>query len=235
MARLPRLYAPGIPQLVQVDFTRPLALPADPTPQEQLDQIYAWLRAGVQENALAVHAWTLLCDRLLVLATPPSDRAVSRVVQGLGRRMAALMGHGSVFAGRYRSALVEPGRWVLPVQVWMEWQPTRLHYVDTPSRWPWSSAAEHAGIPVAHPSMLTDHPDYWQCGNTPFAREATYKHYLLQGLTSTTTQQIEATLRGQWALGDDAFIAGLEARANRRVAPAKRGRPRKASPGLTGA
>lgn len=231
MARLPRLYAPNTPQLVQVDFTRALALPADPTPEEALDQIYDWLRAGVHEHALAVHAWTLLNDRLLLLATPRDERSVSRVIQGLGRRMARLQGPGPVFAGRYRSALVEPGRWVLPVQVWMEWLPTRLHYVDTPSRWPWSSAAEHAGIPASRPSLLSDHPDYWQCGNTPFAREATYKHYLLQGLTQATTQQIETTLRGQWALGDDAFVAELETRANRRVAPTKRGRPRKSTAG----
>src|SRR5690606_24352689 len=129
--------APGTPALVQVDFTRALALPADPTPEEALDQIHEWLRGGVSEHALSVHAWTLLNDRLLLLATAPDDRAISRVVQGLGRRMARLLGPGPVFAGRYRSALVQPGRWVLPVQVWMEWQPTRLHYVDTPSRWPW--------------------------------------------------------------------------------------------------
>jgi putative transposase len=78
--------------------------------------------------------------------------------------------------------------------------------------------------------LLTDHPDYWACGNTPFAREATYKHYLLQGLTQATTRQIEASLRGQWALGDEAFIASLESRSSRRAAPAKRGRPRKSLP-----
>jgi putative transposase len=233
MARLPRLYAPGIPQLVQANFARPLATAADPTPADALDQIHDWLRAGIHEHKPAVHAWAILNDRLLLLATPPGELAISRLIQGLGRRMAGLLGGGPVFAGRYRSTLVEPGRWVLPAQVWMEWLPAQLHYVDTPSGWPWSSAAQHAGIPANKPSLLTDHPDYWACGNTPFAREATYKHYLLQGLTQATTRKIEASLRGQWALGDDTFIASLESRSSRRAAPAKRGRPRKSPPPST--
>lgn len=230
MARLARLYAPGIPQLVQVDFARPLARLSDPTPVDALDQVRDWLRNGIAQHKVAVHAWVILNDRLVLLATPHDPRALSQLIQGLGRRMAGVLGAGPVFAGRYRSALVQAGQWVLPTQIWMEWLPARLNYVDTPSRWPWSSAADHVGAPTAQPSLLTDHPDYWACGNTPFDREATYKKHLLQGLTAATSRQIETTLRGQWTLGDERFISSLGTRANRRVAPVPRGRPRKTNP-----
>src|SRR6185312_10916167 len=48
MARLPRLYAPRIPQLVQARFARPLALPDEPAPAASLDRIRDWLAEATQ-------------------------------------------------------------------------------------------------------------------------------------------------------------------------------------------
>src|SRR5690606_12548429 len=173
MARLPRLYAPQIPQLVQAEFAYPLAAVNDPTPSEQLDQILQWLQRDVREHRIALHAWLLLNDRITLLATPGEAQSIARLVQSLGRRIAASMRHGRVFAGRYRSALIEPGQWVLPAMVWLESLPVQLHYVDKAERWPWSSAGAHTGLMTAvvtpppsgqalgfnaaHQSLLTDH------------------------------------------------------------------------------
>jgi putative transposase len=227
MARLPRLYVPDIPQLAQAEFLRPLGSPADPAPASQLDMLLEWLREEARSQGVALHGWLLLSDRVTLLATPGDDKALSRLIQGLGRRMAAGMQHGRVFRGRYRSALVQPGAWVLPAMVWLESLPVPGHYVDTAARWPWSSAAAHAGLPASGADLLTDHPDYWNLGNTPFARQAGYRQMLEQGLGSSGAARIRDALFGQWALGEAAFLDQIRDRASRRIAPAPRGRPRK--------
>ncbi|NYT38005.1 hypothetical protein ERD78_14075 [Allopusillimonas soli] len=229
MARLPRLYAPDIPQLVQAEFAQPLAAASDPTPVQQLDQLMAWLRTDAREYRVALHAWLILNDRITLLATPPDERGISRLMQALGRRMAAGMRHGRVYKGRYRGALVQPGMWVLPAQIWLESLPVQGRYVDEPAHWPWSSAAGHAGIASSHADLATDHADYWHIGNTPFARQASYQALIGRGLTQPQGRRIQDALFGQWVLGDADFLEWIKTRASRRVAPAPRGRPRKAA------
>ncbi|HWK69417.1 MAG TPA: hypothetical protein VNS29_01075 [Burkholderiaceae bacterium] len=230
MARLPRLYAPQIPQLVQAQFVQPLAAAQDPTPAAQLDRLLEWLQRDAREYKVAVHGWLLLNDRIALLCTPSDAHGTSRLIQALGRRMAAGMRHGRVFSGRYRSALVQPGHWVLPALIWLESLPVQLHYVDAAQRWPWSSAAGHMGVGSRHDALLTDHPDYWQDGNTPFARQARYGQRVAQGLSAPQSRRIHEALFGQWVLGEPDFLAQIESRASRRIAPAPRGRPRKPAP-----
>jgi len=227
MARLARLYVPDLPQLVQAEFLRPLAAISDPTPAAQLDLLLGWLRTEADAQGVALHGWLLLNDRITLLGTPRDARALSRLVQGLGRRMAAGMRHGRVFKGRYRSAPVQPGRWVLPSLIWLESLPAQLHYVDAPGRWPWSSAAPHAGLPAPHQDFLIDHTDYWNLGNTPFARQAQYRVLLDRGLGARQAERIHLALFGQWALGEADFLTAIQAKASRRMVPAPRGRPRK--------
>ncbi|AEC21689.1 hypothetical protein PT7_3149 [Pusillimonas sp. T7-7] len=239
MARLPRLYAPQIPQLVQAEFAYPLAAVNEPTPVAQLDQLLEWLQRDVREHRIALHAWLLLNDRITLLATPNDAQSMARLIQSLGRRIAASIRHGRVFTGRYRSALIEPGQWVLPAMVWLESLPVQHQYVDKAERWPWSSAGAHTGLraglytePVTglsapQQTLLTDHHDYWQDGNTPFARQAHYRERLAHGLTSSQRRRIEQALFGQWVLGEADFLARVASHTTRRTTPAPRGRPKK--------
>ncbi len=228
MARLPRLYAPGLPQLVQANFVQPLVPPSQPAPQDILNQLGSWLGESAQHHRVGVHAWVLANDRILLLATPADEEGLPRLMQTLGRNLAARLRGGRVFAGRYRSALLEPGAWVLPSQVWLETYPVRSGAATEPDGWPWSSAGSHTGNTGAPPAQWqSDHADYWACGNTPFDRQANYRRLLHDGLSREQTQRIEQAVSGQWALGSPAFIASLAHTASRRVAPGQRGRPRK--------
>lgn len=230
MARLPRLYAPGLPQLVQANFVQPLASPSEPAPQEILNQLTAWLGDSAQRHRVAVHGWVLANDRILLLATPSDEEGLPRLMQTLGRNLAARLRGGRVFAGRYRSALLEPGAWVLPALVWLETYPVRSGGAHDPDSWPWSSAGSHTGnIAAATPPSpwQSDHADYWACGNTPFDRQANYRRRLQEGLSREQSDRIDQAVSGQWALGGAGFIASLAHTASRRVAPGRRGRPRK--------
>lgn len=225
MARLPRLYAPRIPQLAQAHFAQAFSRASEPTPAGDMDRLRDWLGLEVARHQLALHAWVITPDRLCLLATPADVHGISRVIQGMGRRMGAGMQRGRAFEGRYHNALLEPGRWVLPAMVWLESLPMSLGYVDDPTRWPWSSAAGHIGL-RADP-MLTDHMDYWSEGNTPFSRQAAYRRRFDAGVEPTHRSRIEAALTGQWALGERIFLNHLGRLASRAVSPRPRGRPRK--------
>jgi putative transposase len=230
MARLPRLYAPGLPQLIQANFVHPLATPSQPTPQEVLNQLATWLGEAAQRHRVAVHGWVLAIDRILLLATPNDEDGLPRLMQTLGRNLAARLRSGRVFAGRYRSALLEPGVWVLPALVWLETYPVRGQASPDAEAWPWSSAGNHTGHTLtATPATpwQSDHADYWACGNTPFDRQASYRRRLLEGLSREQSLRIDQAVMGQWALGGPDFIAGLAHTASRRVSPGQRGRPRK--------
>lgn len=218
MARLARLYAPEIPQLLQARF-----VPEPSGPTRSLERVTHWMAEELRGKAVSIHAWVVLPDRWVALATPGGPRDIPRLVQGLGRRLAGDWG-GAVFAGRYHSALIEPGNWVLRAMLWVEGLPVQKGLVSDAEQWRLGSAAGHTGAGVS--ALVSDHADFWASGNTPFDRQARYRKALQDGLNEEASAQIERALHGQWALGDPAFMESLET-GERRSSPAKRGRPRK--------
>ena len=225
MARLPRLYAPGIPQLVHARFLFPLSSRA-PAGSRILDTLQKWLFDGLTRHGVQLHAWTLTDDGILLLATPEHDKSLSRLIQMLGRNLATTLRSGPVFSGRYRSTLLEPGVWVIPSMIWLESWVAREKGASDSELWPWSSAGFHTGAFMGYSPVLIDHADYWSSGNTPFDRQAAYKYRYTEGLSSSQLQQIAQALHGQWALGSPDFISRLNTVASRRPMPGKRGRPR---------
>ncbi len=232
MARLPRLYAPGLPQLVQANFVSALASPSQPVPAELLSQLALWLGEAAAKHRVAVHGWALAADRVLLLATPSDEEGLPRLMQTLGRNLAARLRGGRVFAGRYRSSLLEPNKWVLPALIWLETYPVRSGAATEVETWPWSSAASHTGASHTMPLWMSDHADYWAFGNTPFDRQANYRRALHEGLSRDQIVRIDQSVTGQWALGSDSFLIGLANVASRRVSPGRRGRPRKTVPAI---
>jgi putative transposase len=212
------LYAPEIPQLLQARF-----VPEQAGAQRNLERVLYWMSQELRGKAVALHAWVVTPDRWVALATPGGPQDLPRLVQGVGRRLAADWG-GAVFAGRYHSALVEPGNWVLRTMLWLESLPVQQGLVADAEQWRLGSAAGHTGASVS--PLTTDHPDYWASGNTPFDRQARYRRALQDGIGMADRVRIEQAIHGQWALGAPAFLNALET-GTRRAVPAKRGRPPK--------
>lgn len=223
MARLARLYAPQTCQLVQVRL-----LPQTAVHMEDLNPLLLqWLKQAVSRYQLAIHAWSLTEQDILILATPAHERAVSQVIQALGRNIAAHLHQGAVFKGRYRSCLVQNGEHVLASMIWLESYVHQQQGVEHPEWLPWSSAGGHTGVQFQDLGWLRDHAAYWYLGNTPFERQARYRELCQEGLSATMLERVQAALQGQWVLGDAAFIEAMSTVANRRVAPSLRGRPKK--------
>ena len=229
MARLPRLYAPAMAQLITAQFANTISLAPSQAAVQNYQLLLAWLGQSAQLHNLSVHGWYLSSKSLSLLLTPNDALGVPRLVQDLGRRLAAHLKIGTVFIGRYRSTIPEPEHWVLPSLIWLERSPVREGLVSEPSQWAWSSAVSHTEGGDSRASWLQPHHDYWLCGNTPFDRQAAYRELLNQGNTFAQDQKIGAAIRGQWGLGSATFLTELATSANRRVAPGVRGRPKRAT------
>jgi len=130
---------------------------------------------------------------------------------------------GTLWEGRYRSTLIQTERYLLTCMAYIDLNPVRAGLVIDPRDFAWSSHAHYAGL--RHDRLLTPHPLYWELGNTPFAREAAYVELVRAGVRSADQSALtEATLRG-WAAGDADFLEALQKNTERRVLPAKAGRP----------
>jgi putative transposase len=227
MARLPRLVVPQqAHHIIQRGHDQQSIFRDAADHQAFLE----WLKEAAKRFNVAIHAYALMPDHIHLLATPADEPGLARMMQWVGRYYVPYFNQkyqrsGTLWQGRYRAAVVEAELYLLLCSRYIESNPVRNGLAGTASDYPWSSYLHHVG---AKPdSLITDHYVYWALGNTPFDREIAYKLLTEQGLGSAEVALIsQATLKG-WALGEDEFKAGLERQINRRVSPAKRGRPAK--------
>lgn len=223
MARLPRLALAGQAHLVLLRAAPGQALFVDDADRRVF--MTALLEALRQRHA-ALHAYALHPGHVHLLVTPSTDAGLGLVIQDLGRRYVALFNHrhgrrGSLWQGRFRAAIVEPGARLLEA----------LLYIDAPAQrgddpaapGPWSSARHHLGL--ARDPLLTDSSAYWQLGNTPFDREHAYRRLLAEALADARTEHLAEASHNGWPIGGAAFLAQLAAGSARPVVPRRRGRP----------
>lgn len=230
MARLPRLEFPSLPHLV-VQAVLPGQVLA-PGAQDQ-QALHAALLEAARPHGVTVHAYAVLPDRFLLLATPARAGGLSLFMQAVGRRYVAGFNRrhgrrGGLWAGRYRATVIEPARYLLDAMVFIELASWRMGLVDSPvAAGPVmsSSLAHHLGQ-RADPLVL-DHAVFWTLGNTPFEREAAWKRRLEDGQGAPLVSRLAEAAHSGWALGEASFLASLQAQSDRRVAPKPRGRPRK--------
>lgn len=215
MARLPRLVLPGAVHLVQQRAHGARPIFTDETDRLAYRQV---LREATLAEQAAVHAYALGDAEVRLLLTVSSADALSRLMQAVGRGYVSAYNRrhgcqGTLWAGRFGCAVVEPGAWTLDA----------LLAVDASSG-PTSATHRAGGV---GDTLLTDPPEYWQLGNTPFEREAAWRQRLDAGVAPSTLAAMQRALRGGWALGSAAFLQRLAEASPRPVQPRPRGRPRK--------
>ena len=238
MARLPRLSLPGLPHLVMQSGHNGAPVFVDDADRRSLLQV---AKDYAADSGVEVHAWAFTENRFFWLLTPSHSQALSVFMQALGRKYTRQYNtrhgrSGTLWEGRYRVSVLQPGRFVLPAMVFLDTLSVREGLTMHPFESTWSPGAHYAGRPAPHlpESMLGrgwgPHADYWALGNTPFAREAAYAAQVELGLSAAEIEQLETTTRQGWVLGDLEFIDALQGQTARRLTPAKAGRPRASGP-----
>lgn len=225
MARLPRLIIPNQPHHVVQRGNNRQPIFRD---EEDYRRFLAWLKEAARFYDVAIHAYVLMPNHLHLLATPREHTGLALMMQKVGRFYVPWFNNkyersGGLFEGRFRTSLVDTEHYLLACSRYIELNPVRAGLAAGPLDYPWSSYAHHAGARTD--GLVTDHLLYWELGNTPFQREATYTDLVLQGIPQEEVDFVTHSVLKNQPLGADAFKAELERKTKRQILPAKRGRP----------
>ena len=229
MARRARLIIPSLPHWVVQRGHNGQDVFLD---DQDRRQYLAFLRDAAHEHRLDVHAYALGASQIQWLATPPDEIALARTTQSLGRRYVAWFNRrhlrsGTLWDGRFSTCIVDPDRELLTSQRHIELAGQEATLAPTLLYPPWTSVMHHLG--QHRDPLITDHPAYWRLGNTPFERELAYGRWLAEGIGPGEAERVAAAWRHNGVLGDDDFIARLQAQAQRALTPRPRGRPRRSA------
>jgi putative transposase len=225
MARQPRLALPGYPHHViqRGNNRQPIVL--DEADRRMLYSL--WLEES-QRHKVAVNAYVLLDNHFHMLLTPPSDEAMSLMMQSVGRTYVRYFNKrhnrsGTLWEGRYKSSLIDSEGYLLTCMAYIDLNPVRAGLAESAEDFSWSSYKYLAGQSID--KLVTPHALYWGLGNTPFAREAAYAEFVAGGLSVATQKALtESALKGR-VVGRPDFLMSLEKNTQRQILPQKAGRP----------
>ena len=70
------------------------------------------MREAAAQYGVSIHAFVLMTNHVHILATPSTEKSVSRMMQSIGRRYVQYFNHtysrtGTLWEGRYKSTLVD--------------------------------------------------------------------------------------------------------------------------------
>lgn len=227
MARLPRLVVPNHLHHIVARGNNDQSIVLD---DADCQYFLSSLRDSAQRSGVAIHAYVLMASRVQLMATPTDAEGLGKLMQAIGRHYVPYFNarhgrSGNLWEGRFRATVMEADTYFLACAQLIEQQPVAAGVVSDPLSYEWSSYAHHSG--ARREVWLADHPAYWALGNTPFEREAAYQQLAKASGSSELMAEIEAATRKAWPLGSEEFRRRLGKLTDRRLEPARRGRPRK--------
>lgn len=226
MARIPRIDLPGIAQHIVQRGNDRQACFAD-------DADYLHYRQELGEAALkhacTLHAYVLMTNHVHLLVTPQLPGASSRMMQAIGRRYVGCFNAryrrtGTLWEGRFKSALVDSERYVLACYRYIELNPVRAGMAATALDYRWSSHGHNAhGIPDPR---IHPHPTYHALGASPAERLIAYQHLFDDRLPDSDADALRLATNQQKIWGSERFRRQIEALTERELDVRPRGRPR---------
>ena len=186
---------------------------------------------GLYESAInvgcSIHAYSLVPNEIYVLCTPNQAGGVSRMMQAVGTKYAYHFNNnhgrtGTLCDGRYKSCVVEPGRYLLACYRFVD---VRAAQAFPAERKQWSSYPFHAL--GASDVIIDDHWVYRMLSTTPAGRQRAYSQLVNIALSASVESEISRALQHNLVLGSDSFKDEIAERGHDRVRMGKPGRPRK--------
>jgi putative transposase len=225
MARLARLTLPGHPHHVIQRGNNRQPIFASPADYQMMLEL---LDENARKFGVAIHAYVLMGNHFHLLATPQTAQSLPQMMQAVGRRYVRYFNDtqkrtGTLWEGRYKSTVIQTERYLLACMAYIDLNPVRAGIVVQARDYPWSSHVHYIGLRTD--KLITPHPQVWELGNTPFAREAAYADMVQAGISDVQhTALTDSALRG-WALGEPEFVKKLQQMTERRVSKSLAGRP----------
>lgn len=225
MARLPRYYIKNQPQLiVQRGIDNQDIFRHD----DDYLNYYQWLQLAARQHKLKIHAYILMPDHVHLLASPGTEKSISKTLQSLGRNYVQYFNDnydrsGTLWEGRYRATVIDSREYLLTCSRYIETNGVRNNLTSHPKDYFWSSYGYNAQ--GDDDPLISEHRIYKALGKTEKERKKVYRSLFKKKLSKELESHIhESTMKG-WALGDSKFLARIEKTSNRRATPLPRGRP----------
>lgn len=186
----------------------------------------ALLRDRCAAAGVTVLGYCLMTNHVHLVVVPPTAAALADVIGRVHfvytqyvNRLHGRSGH--LWQGRFYSCpLDETHLW--RALAYIERNPVRAGLVRRAWRWPWSSAAAHAGTADDKAGVLD--LATWRADWTP----ARWQAQLAEPADDTWRRRFWRAAQTGRPLAEDRWLAKLEARLGRRLRPNPVGRPRKA-------
>lgn len=229
MPRKPRFIIPDQPQHVVIRGVN-----REPIFYHNCDYEYYLDRLGVaiERHGCTLHAFVLMTNHVHLLMTPETESSLGKTVQVLGRYYVQYFNHtyqrtGTLWEGRFKSALIDSERFLLTCYRYVELNPVRANIVAHPTEYPWSSYRCNANGDSS--PLITPHPLYRSLGKNREARARAYRDLFSTRLSKQRLDEIRDATNQEWVLGSDYFKARIEAKLKRRAAPLPRGGDRRSA------
>jgi putative transposase len=217
MARWPRIAAAGIPMhITQRGNDRMVTFRCD----DDFARYHLYLCEANANAGCSIHAYALMTNHIHLLLTPESRTSASDLMRRVGCRYVGYFNRryhrtGTLWEGRFRSALVESRSYFLQCSRYIDLNPVRAGIVSRAADYAWSSFRCLAQ--GASDALVRPHGEYLNMGTTAVERRVAYQEFCVSAVAPREHEAIRRAARSNAVLGADAFAERLEASLQRRV------------------
>ena len=227
MARLPRIVAPGCTlHILQRGINRQAIFLS----LEDYAHYLECLRRASERVDCDIHAYVLMTNHVHLLLTPKTTMGPSRMMQVIGRSYVRYINEaynrtGTLWDGRYKSALIDSSHYLLPCCRYIELNPVRAGIVSRPEQYRWSSYCGNALFEMN--TLVTPHELYDQLGNTKLTRAAAYRVLFDSQPDQTVIDMIRGATEAGNVIGGKSFKNEIKTILKRRISKFNHGGDRK--------
>jgi putative transposase len=222
MSRFARITVPGLPHHVTQRGNRRMAVFAEPGDYRLYIDLMAE-RCAV--HGVACWAYCLMPNHVHLVLVPATEDGLARAVGEANRRYAAFFNArarvtGHLFQGRFASAAMDEDHLMAAVR-YLALNPVKAKLAKRAQDWPWSSVPAHLagrddGLVAVAPILERAGQRFADLLKLSRQEELALDGFEMKGVIGRP-------------LGSPAFVAELERRLGRTLAPGKRGRKPKIS------
>ena len=206
MARRPRLSLPGVPLHVVHRGTDRCAIFRD-----GLDFRVYWnvINDASRRAQCAIHAYVMMTNHVHLLVTPAQAGGVASMIQIVGRQYVQYFNRrhhrtGTLWEGRYRSAIIDSDQYLFTCMRYIELNPVRAGMTSHLREYAWSSYRANAELEPD--PLVTPHPLYHRLASNAVRRAATYREMVNGGeVCAPADAQVREATHGGRILGSPAF------------------------------
>ena len=229
MPRKPRFFLPDVPNhVVQRGRNR------EPVFFESSDYYFYLekLREALHKYEAELHAYVLMTNHVHLLISAKDAKAISSVMQYVGRCYVPYINHkygfsGSLWEGRFKSSLIESESYLLSCMRYIELNPVRANMAHSPEDYIYSSY--HANALGKDDLLVTPHVEFLKISESSKNRAKFYQGLFNQIISQEDMNNLKHSYESGTPMGSSYFQSYIEQVLGRKVGKTSRGRPAKNS------